>query len=124
MASAPGPQRTNGSSDPREHRPASLVTAGGAMLGLSLLLFWLPILGPLIAGFVGGRLAGSVSRALLLALVPAVAVGVLIVAVLGAFDLPVLGAVAGVGVAVVVLFQDLPLLAGAAAGGTSAEADR
>lgn len=106
----------------RGNRPqSSLLAAGATMLGLSLLLFWLPILGPAIAGAVGGRMAGSPGRGVLLALLPAVAVGIVIVLVLGAFDLPVLGAVAGLGVAVVVLVQDLPLLIGAAVGGSSAE---
>lgn len=122
MTSEPTRRDTQLSDDGRRQPPSSLVTAGAAMLGLSLLLFWLPILGPLIAGVVGGRMAGSAVRGVLLALIPAIAVGVLIVAVLGAFDLPILGAVAGIGVAVVVLVQDLPLLAGAAVGGSSAEA--
>ena len=40
------------------------------MLVLSVLLFWMPILGPLIAGFVGGRKSGSVGNAILAALLP------------------------------------------------------
>lgn len=91
------------------------------MLVLSLALFWLPVLGPLIAGGVGGRMAGSAGRGVLLALLPAVATAAVIVLTLGAFDLPVLGTVAGLGVAIVVLVQDLPLLVGAAVGGASAE---
>lgn len=102
-------------------RQPSLIAAGAAMLGLSLLLFWLPIAGPLIAGGVGGRMAGTPGRGLLLALLPAVAVAILIVVVLGAFDLPVLGTVAGLGVGLVVLVQDLPLLVGAALGGATAQ---
>ncbi len=105
---------------PQDQRPTSLIVAGLVMLALSLLLVWLPILGPLIAGGVGGRMAGSPGRGVALALVPAVVVGLVIVLALGAFDLPVLGAVAGVGVALVVLVQDVPLLAGAAIGGATA----
>jgi Na+/H+ antiporter NhaC len=41
---------------------------------------------------------------------------VLVVLVLLAFDLPVLGALAGVGVFIAVLVQDVPLLLGAYAG--------
>ncbi len=90
------------------------------MLALSLLLFWLPIAGPFIAGGVGGRMAGSPGRGIALALIPAVLMGLMIVFVLSAFDLPVLGTVAGVGVGLVVLVQDLPLLVGAAVGGATA----
>ena len=45
------------------------------MFVLSILLFWLPVAGPLIAGFVGGRKAGSVSNAILAAILPGLAVG-------------------------------------------------
>ena len=90
------------------------------MLGLSLLLFWLPIVGPLIAGYVGGRMAGGVGRAVTLAVLPAVAMGLLVALVVAAFDLPVLGTVAGIRVFVVVLVQDVPLLIGAAFGGANA----
>ena len=37
------------------------------MLVLSTLLFWLPVAGPLIAGFVGGRKAGGVMAAIVAA---------------------------------------------------------
>lgn len=33
------------------------------MVGLSILLLWIPMLGPLIAGFVGGRKAGGIGGA-------------------------------------------------------------
>jgi hypothetical protein len=106
--------------EPQDRRPPSLIVAGLVMLALSLLLVWLPVAGPLIAGWAGGRMAGSPVRGIALALVPAVVVGLVIVLALGAFDLPVLGAVAGVGVALVVLVQDVPLLVGAAIGGATA----
>ncbi len=41
------------------------------MLLLSLLLIWLPGIGPFVAGFVGGRKAGTFGNALLAFLVPA-----------------------------------------------------
>lgn len=94
-------------------RSGSTVGAAGWMVGLSILLFWLPVVGPLIAGFVGGRRATTVGRALLAAFAPAVLVGVLVVLVLAAFDLPVIGAIAGVGLAIAVLVQDVPLFLGA-----------
>jgi hypothetical protein len=108
------------STERTHQRSPSLFAAAGVMLALSLLLFWLPILGPLIAGVIGGRMAGTVGRALALAVLPAIAMAVLIVLGLAAFDLPVLGTVVGIGVFIVVLVQDLPLLAGAAFGGANA----
>lgn len=87
--------------------------AAAWMVALSVLLFWLPLAGPFAAGFVGGRQATTVGRALLAAFAPAVLVGVLVVLVLAAFDVPVIGAIAGVGVAIAVLVQDVPLFLGA-----------
>lgn len=94
-------------------RSGSTAGAAGWMVGLSILLFWLPVAGPFIAGLVGGRRATTVGRALVAAFVPAILVGVLVVLVLAAFDLPIIGAIAGVGFAIAVLVQDVPLFAGA-----------
>lgn len=105
---------------PTPRQPSSLLAAGAVMLVLSLLLFWLPIVGPLIAGGVGGRMAGTPGRGLALAVIPAVAMALLIALVVSAFELPVLGTIAGIGVFIVVLVQDLPLLIGAAVGGAMA----
>lgn len=54
------------------------------MLLISVLLFWLPLLGPIVAGFVGGRKAGSVGKAILAALLP-----IILLAVLTIFALPI-----------------------------------
>lgn len=45
-------------------RRGSVMSAMGWMIGLSAVLFWLPVIGSLIAGYVGGRKAGSWGRAL------------------------------------------------------------
>lgn len=89
------------------------------MLILAVLLSWLPILGPLIAGFVGGRMIGDKGRALSIALLPAVLMAIVLWLILAAFELPVLGAIAGLGVLVVIAVQELPLLAGAWFGGST-----
>jgi hypothetical protein len=89
------------------------------MLILAILLSWVPILGPLVAGFVGGRMIGDEKRALGVALIPAVLLAIVLWAVLAAFELPVLGAVAGFAALVVIAVQELPLLAGAWFGGSS-----
>lgn len=65
---------------------------------LSILLFWMPIVGPLIAGFVGGRKAGSLSNAVLAVLLPGAVIGVtmfLLATVLT--GVPFVGALAGAG---------------------------
>lgn len=87
--------------------------AAGWMVGLSVLLFWLPVVGPFVAGFFGGRRATTVGRAMLAAFAPAVLIALLVVLVLAAFDLPAIGAIAGVGVGIAVLVQDVPLFIGA-----------
>lgn len=46
------------------------------MLFISILLFWLPLLGPLLAGIVGGMKAGGVMAALVAAILPSVFLGV------------------------------------------------
>lgn len=97
----------------------STVSGGLWMLILAIFLSWLPILGPLIAGFVGGRMIGEEKRALAVALVPAVLLAGVLWLILAAFELPVLGAVAGFGALVVVAVQDLPLLLGAWFGGST-----
>ena len=73
------------------------------MVVLSVLLFWLPTLGPLIAGFVGGRRAGGVGPALGAAVIPAVIVSALIFLAGAVFDLPVIGGLVGTGVLIVIL---------------------
>lgn len=91
------------------------------MLILAVLLAWLPLIGPLIAGFVGGRMIGDKSKALTVALIPAVFLAIVLWLILAAFDLPVLGAVAGFGALVVIAVQELPLLLGAWFGGSTTE---
>jgi hypothetical protein len=44
---------------------SSIVGASVWMLVVSLLLFWLPFVGPLLGGIIGGRKAGGVVRGLL-----------------------------------------------------------
>ena len=87
------------------------------MVVLSLLLFWVPIFGPFLAGFVGGRKAGSVGNAVLAAILPGVVFGVaLFLLASGLTGLPVLGFVAGAGGLVLALAHIGPLLFGAILG--------
>ena len=92
------------------------------MGGLSLLLFWLPVVGPLVAGLVGGRKAGTVKRAIIAVFLPALLLGLLVTAgVAYLTEFLVWGVLAGVGTAVLLLLQVGPMLAGALAGGLIAE---
>ena len=87
------------------------------MMGLSVLLFWIPTVGPLIAGFVGGRKAGGIGPALMAAVIPAILVATLLFLLGTLVSLPVIGALVGAGLLLVIVFESVPLLIGAAAGG-------
>jgi hypothetical protein len=91
------------------------------MVVLALLLFWLPVVGPLIAGFVGGRKSGGVGNAIIAAIIPSLlAAGVLLL--LGTVvGLPVIGAIVGAGFFVVLLVETVPLLLAAIVGGATAD---
>lgn len=87
------------------------------MVGLSILLFWIPTVGPLIAGFVGGRKAGGVGSAIVAAIIPAILVSVLLFVLGTLVELPIIGALVGAGLFFIILFEGAPLLIGAVFGG-------
>jgi hypothetical protein len=98
------------------------VMAGmGWMLGMSVALAWMPVVGPLVAGFVGGRKAGTIGAALLAAILP-VFLFMAIAGFLGALLgwIPIIGqlwaVVAGLGGWVISTASGLPLLIGAMIG--------
>lgn len=79
-------------------RQGSVGSAMTWMFVLSILLFWMPIMGPLIAGFVGGRRAGTLGNAIVAVFLPGVVIGVImffLASVLTGF--PLIGALAGAG---------------------------
>ena len=91
------------------------------MGGLSLLLFWLPVFGPLIAGLVGGFKAGTVGRAVVAVFLPALLMGVLAAGAAAYLtDFMLWGVVAGIGTLALMLLQIGPLLGGALVGGAAA----
>lgn len=99
----------------------SLVMAMIWMAVLSLLLFWLPLFGPLVAGFVGGRTAGSAGRGLLAAVLPAAVLSfVLLGAGTALAGLPLIGIIASASLFLLIVVQSLPLLIGALVGGLTA----
>lgn len=87
------------------------------MFLLSILLFWLPVLGPLVAGFVGGRKAGSLGNAVLAVFLPAVVIGTALFFLASILTgLPLVGFLAGTGGLVFALAHAGPLLLGAIVG--------
>ena len=97
--------------------PGSFASAVNWMGGLTLLLFWLPVLGPLIAGLVGGVKAGTVGRAVAAVFVPALLTGVLAAGGVSYLaDWWPWGLLAGLGAVVICLLNVVPLFAGAVAG--------
>ncbi|HUL70707.1 MAG TPA: hypothetical protein VLT17_10800 [Gemmatimonadales bacterium] len=99
----------------------SILAAMGWMGLLSLLLFWLPFLGPLIAGYVGGKKAGSVGSALIAVFLPGLLFGIMFFLLATVLTgIPLLGIIAGFGGAVLALGHVGPLVLGAIIGGALA----
>ena len=90
------------------------------MVGISLVLFFIPALNGLIGGAVGGYKAGSVKRGLSAAVLPAIIAGLGIWVLLAVLALPVLGFFAGVAIGIWALLSSIGLLVGAAIGGAMA----
>lgn len=92
------------------------------MFVISLLLFWLPLFGPLIAGFVGGKRAGGVGAAVGAVLLPAVLLALMFFALGTALTfMPLIGAVLAAGGFFTALgFISAPLFIGAILGGAMA----
>ncbi|MCG8378274.1 MAG: hypothetical protein MI865_02240 [Proteobacteria bacterium] len=101
-----------------EESSGSIVLGMIWMFVISLLLFWLPGIGSLIAGIVGGKQAGGVFAGLLAAMLPGIIVAIaLFFAGTVLTTLPVIGALlAGGGLLLYVLYIP-PLLIGALIGG-------
>ena len=98
-------------------RPGSIGSAIVWMFILSILLFWLPIIGPLVAGFIGGRKAGSLGNAVLAALLPGLVVGVALFFFASLLTgMPLFGFVAGAGGFAIAAAHFGPLIVGAIVG--------
>lgn len=91
------------------------------ILFLSILLFWAPVFGPLVAGFVGGKKAGGIWAGMMAVLLPAFLLAIFLF-FFGATltGLPVVGAMFGAGGFVFVLANVGLLLLGAIVGGAMA----
>lgn len=107
-------------------RRGNIGSAMGWMIGLSVVLFWLPFVGGLIAGFVGGRKAGGVWPAIVAVLLPGLVL-MLATVFLGTLLgwIPLIGQLwalmAGLGGWVLSFMNVIPLLIGAVIGGATAK---
>ena len=96
----------------------SIVAAIGWMFLLEILLFWIPFVGSLIAGIVGGRKAGSLGNAIIAVFLPVVVFSLLLGLMATALvTIPLVGAFAGLGGFVFATTHVGPLLLGAIIGG-------
>ncbi|UCD23416.1 MAG: hypothetical protein JSW51_10245 [Gemmatimonadota bacterium] len=107
-------------------RRGSIPKAMAWMVGLSVALFWIPLLGSLIAGFVGGRKAGGIGEGVIAALLPGVILlltSVLLGSLLGWIPIigQLVGWILGLGAWVLGFVNVIPLLLGAAIGGATAK---
>ncbi|MFW7377265.1 MAG: hypothetical protein ACOH5I_00475 [Oligoflexus sp.] len=87
------------------------------MFGLTMVLFFLPVINGLIGGLVGGYKIGSPGRAILAAILPAILASGGLWLLLAVLDLPVIGLIAGLAVGIVILLADLGIFLGAMIGG-------
>jgi hypothetical protein len=99
---------------------SSIIVGSLWMIGLTLVLFFLPLLNGLIGGAVGGYKVGGVGRALLAALLPAVVVGVGLWILFAVAHVPFWGVVAGLTAAALVVLADVGMIIGAVIGGALA----
>lgn len=93
----------------------SVTKAALYMGAISLLLIWLPLVGPIVAGIIGGRAARTVGKALAASIIPSVVLAGALFAILNAFELPLVGALTGIGVFLFVLIGDIPMAIAAVA---------
>ena len=99
-------------------REGSIVSAIIWMFILSILLFWLPVVGSFIAGIVGGRKAGSIMSAIIAVLLPGIILAVIIFFLAASLiGIPLIGPIAALGGWVLSFSQFFPILIGAIIGG-------
>ncbi|MBC7659199.1 MAG: hypothetical protein H7249_05770 [Chitinophagaceae bacterium] len=102
---------------PAGPRASNVVSASLWMVGITLVLFFLPLFNGLIGGFVGGYKVGTPGRAIGAAVLPAAVASAGLWLLLMSFHLPVIGFVAGLAVGILILLSDLGIFVGALIGG-------
>ncbi len=99
-------------------KKGSIISGIFWMFLISILLFWLPGFGPLIAGIVGGKKSGGVTNAIIAVLLPAIVLGTFLFLFTSVLTgAPIIGFVAGAGSFILVVSNVGPLLIGAIIGG-------
>lgn len=107
-------------------RRGSIPAAMAWMIALSIALSWVPFLGGLVAGYVGGSKAGSMGRAAAAVFIPGIVL-FLTVFLLGGIlsSIPFLGVIfvkiIGMGAFALSFMNIIPLLVGALIGGKMSE---
>ncbi len=101
----------------RQRPRASLFEGALWMVGLTFVLFFLPLLNGFIGGVVGGYRVRGVRRALTAALLPTLFVSALLFGLFTLVGAPVVGLFAGIGAGVLVALVDVGIFLGAAIGG-------
>ncbi len=101
------------------YKKGSVLAGSAWMLLISLLLFWLPVFGALIAGIVGGKKSGGLGSAIAAVFLPAIVLGTFFFVFGTALTgFPLIGALAGGGIFFLLAFGAFgPLLVGAIIGG-------
>jgi hypothetical protein len=103
-----------------DYERSSVIASSLWMVGISLVLFFLPAINGLIGGAVGGYKAGTAGRAVGAAVLPAVAVFFGVWGLLSAFDHPLIGFISGIAVGVWAIISSIGLFIGALIGGAVA----
>lgn len=103
-----------------DHDRSSVITSSLWMIGISLVLFFLPAINGVIGGVVGGYKAGTTSRALTAAALPAVVVFFGVWGLMAAFDHVLLGFISGVAAGIWAIISSIGLFIGALIGGAIA----
>lgn len=87
------------------------------MLIISILLFWVPLLGPLIAGIVGGSKAGGVGKGIVAAILPSLILAGAIFFLFSSIGIPVVGTILGGATTLIAVGDSIILVIGAIIGG-------
>ncbi|MCP4632804.1 MAG: hypothetical protein GY855_07740 [candidate division Zixibacteria bacterium] len=101
-------------------KQSSLTSSFLWMFIISVLLFWLPIVGTFIGGLVGGKKAGGVGRAFTASILPAIVIALLLITFSGSFVLPPIAALLGGAVVIIYIANLTSLVIGAVVGGALA----
>jgi hypothetical protein len=96
---------------------ANIIGGSLWMVGISLVLFFLPAINGLVGGLVGGYKVGTPRNALIAAILPAVVIGIGLVLFFNVLGFPVLAFFAGITIASLVALSEVGLLVGAWIGG-------